>query len=277
MNIGITGSNGFIGKNLSDYLIKEGYFVTKFSSNKFSKDFTYLDWENLHNLEDKLANLDVLIHLSWIGSEREFRFNKLVQDLNVKRVKSLISVQKNIRLSRIIGIGSQDELRDGLQPWNDEEFFDPNSDYGRAKKECFLLLHENIKNLSWARLFSVYGKGDKRNWILTNAVAAIKSNSKIIFGRCSKPWSLTHVSDVSRALGTVLKANLLGTLNVSSLDSPILRNHLEYLEDLAGTDLIRFSKDINLEREISRSSGSLDAAGWSPLISRKEGFLELLQ
>jgi len=49
------------------------------------------------------------------------------------------------------------------------------------------------------------------------------------------------------------------------------------LQDLAGTDLFRFSNETNLEREISRSSGSLDAVGWNPMISRKEGFLELLQ
>jgi len=277
MNIGITGSNGFIGKNLTEYLASEGFFVTKFTEDKLLKGYVYLDWKNLQNLEFNLANLDVLIHLSWIGSEREFRFNKAVQELNVKRTKSLVSVQKNTGISRIIGIGSQDELPDGLQPWSDTEFFDPKSEYGKAKKESYLLLQENVKNLTWARLFSVYGTGDKRNWILTKAVAAIKSNTQMVFGRCSKPWALTHVSDVSSALSLVLRANLLGTLNISNLDSPTLRNHLEYLEDLAGADLFRFSNETNLEREISRSSGSLDAVGWNPMISRKEGFLELLQ
>jgi nucleoside-diphosphate-sugar epimerase len=277
MNIGVTGSNGFIGRNLADYLISEGFLVTKFSGDKLLKDYVYLDWEDLQNLQSNLANLDVLIHLSWIGSEREFRFNKAVQELNVNRTKSLVSVQKDTSIKKIIGIGSQDELPDGLQPWCDTEVFDPKSDYGKAKKESFLLLQENVKNFTWARLFSVYGSGDKRNWILTKAVTAIKSNTQIIFGRCSKPWALTHVSDVSRALGIVLKANLLGTLNISNLDSPTLRNHLEYMEDLAGTDLFRFSKEINFEREISRSSGSLEAAGWNPMISRREGFLELLR
>jgi nucleoside-diphosphate-sugar epimerase len=277
MNIGITGSNGFIGRNLADYLISEGFLVTKFSGDKLLKDYVYLDWEDLQNLQSNLANLDVLIHLSWIGSEREFRFNKALQELNVNRTKSLVSVQKDTSIKKIIGIGSQDELPDGLQPWCDTEVFDPKSDYGKAKKESFLLLQENVKNFTWARLFSVYGSGDKRNWILTKAVNAIKSNTQIIFGRCSKPWALTHVSDVARALGIVLKANLLGTLNISNLDSPTLRNHLEYMEDLAGTDLFRFSKEINFEREISRSSGSLEAAGWNPIISRKEGFLELLR
>jgi nucleoside-diphosphate-sugar epimerase len=277
MNIGITGSNGFIGRNLADYLISEGFLVTKFSGDKLLKDYVYLDWEDLQNLQSNLANLDVLIHLSWIGSEREFRFNKALQELNVNRTKSLVSVQKDTSIKKIIGIGSQDELPDGLQPWCDTEVFDPKSDYGKAKKESFLLLQENVKNFTWARLFCVYGSGDKRNWILTKAVNAIKSNTQIIFGRCSKPWALTHVSDVARALGIVLKANLLGTLNISNLDSPTLRNHLEYMEDLAGTDLFRFSKEINFEREISRSSGSLEAAGWNPIISRKEGFLELLR
>lgn len=277
MKIGITGSNGFIGKYLAGYLIDEGFFVKKFSSHRIFKGYVYLDWENLHHLESNLSNLDVLIHLSWIGSEREFRFNKIVQDLNVERTKNLVAVLKNTGISKFIGIGSQDELPDGMQPWSDSASSEPLSEYGKAKKESFLLLNENVKNLTWARLFSVYGKGDNRNWILTKAVAAIKNKTQIVFGRCSKPWALTHVSDISRALLIVLQANLLGTLNISNLDSPTLRNHLEYLEELAGTDLFSFSNEINFEREISRSSGSLESAGWYPKISRKEGFLELLQ
>lgn len=277
MNIGITGSNGFIGKNLADYLVNQGFLVTKFSSQKFLNGYVYLDWENQGSLELNLANIDILIHLSWIGSEREFRFNKSVQDLNITRTKELVAAQKNTSILKIIGIGSQDELSDGMQPWSDNDLFDPKSDYGKAKKESFLLLHENVRYLTWVRLFSVYGRGDKRDWILTKAVSAIKNNTKIVFGRCSKPWALTHVSDVSRALCMVIKANLPGVLNVSNLDSPTLRNHLEYLEDLARTNLFSFSEEINFEREISRSSGSLEVAGWIPLMSRKEGFLELLQ
>lgn len=276
MNIGVTGANGFIGKSLVKFLISEGFSVTKFTSDSNLKEMTYVNWEDKKQLESNFGNLDVLIHLSWVGSERQLRYIQDVQQINVRRIKTLVSILKNTNISQIIAVGSQDELKDGLQPWSDDSPFSPISEYGKAKFESFNLFKNHSNNFTWVRLFSVYGKNDKRDWILMKACAAIQNNTGLVFGSCTKPWSLTHVSDVSRAISLIIKQNLSGTVNLSALEAPTLKNHLLFLEYLSRKKLFTFLDDSKLEREVSRSTGILDSIGWLPLVSREEGFLELL-
>lgn len=277
MKIGVTGSNGFIGKSLVNILKSAGYSVTLFTSNPNVNGVIFLDWEDKKQLESNFKSLDVLIHLSWIGSERNLRYNHEVQQINVRRAESMISIIKYTNIARIIAFGSQDELKDGLQPWSDDSNFFPTSEYGRAKYESYNILSNHFSNFTWARLFSVYGKDDKRDWILMNACTAIKKNIELNFGRCAKPWSLTHVSDVSSAINLIIKNDLSGTINISTLEAPTLKNHLQLLEQLAGKKLFTFLNDAKLEREVSRSIGILETSGWLPRVSRKEGFLELLK
>jgi dTDP-6-deoxy-L-talose 4-dehydrogenase (NAD+) len=276
MKIGVTGANGFIGKSLVKFLISEGFAVTKFTSDSNLQDMTYINWEDKKQLESNFGNLDVLIHLSWIGSERQLRYIQDVQQINVRRAKTLVSVLNNTSISQVIAFGSQDELKDGSQPWSDDSPFSPITEYGKAKFESFNLFKNYSDNFTWARLFSVYGKNDKRDWILMKACAAIQNNTGLVFGSCAKPWSLTHVSDVSRAISLIVKQNLSGIVNLSVLEAPTLKNHLQLLEYLSRKKLFTFLDDSKLEREVSRSTGILESIGWLPLVSREEGFLELL-
>jgi nucleoside-diphosphate-sugar epimerase len=126
-------------------------------------------------------------------------------------------------------------------------------------------------------LFSVYGKNDKRDWIIPIAVKALKNNSSITFGGCSKPWSLTHVNDICTAFETILDKNITGIVNISDINAPSLRNHLDLLQRLARKEIFEFRPNNINERELSISSGILENAGWKVRISREEGFLELLK
>jgi nucleoside-diphosphate-sugar epimerase len=277
IKVGITGSGGFIGGNLASYLAVNGFSVRAFTSDRNNCDLIYLDWENEKQLESEFNNLDVLIHCAWLGSNRNSRLNAEMQKMNLSVTSRIVKIQKHVGISKIIGVGSQDELIDGEQPWSDNAKILPISEYAKVKYQSLNIFRENIENFTWARLFSVYGNNDKRDWVINNAVKAIKDNSSITFGECSKPWSLTHVNDVSIAFQTILDKNITGIVNISDLNAPSLRNHLELLQSLSKKELFHFKSNNINEREISISSGILEAAGWKASVSREEGFLELLK
>jgi nucleoside-diphosphate-sugar epimerase len=237
----------------------------------------YLDWINNKQIESELNDLDILIHCAWFGSDRKNRNIQEVQEKNLIITNSIAKIQKFTNISRFIGVGSQDELIDGDQPWGDNAKIQPVSEYGKAKYESFKILKENLNYFTWARLFSVYGKNDNRDWIMTSAVKALKNNSPVTFGECSKPWSLTHVNDISTAFETIIDKNITGILNISDKNAPSLRNHLELLQSLSKKKLFDFKSNNIKEREISATSGTLEKAGWKIRTSREEGFLELLK
>jgi nucleoside-diphosphate-sugar epimerase len=276
IKVGITGASGFVGQYLSSYLTSKDFDVYRFSGFNGSNECIKVNLEDLNQLRSKFEDLDVLIHLAWVGSDRKNRNLSEVQQRNVLISKNILSVLKDTNISRVIGVGSQDELLNGEQPWSDHSKISPTTEYSRAKSECFQIFSEYIANFTWARLFSVYGKNDKRSWIISAAVNAIKYNQKTSFGNCSKPWSLTHINDVCLAFELLLENNVGGVINISNIDAPILRNHLELLQDLAKTKLFDFAFNDVSEREISRTVGTLDAIGWQPMVKREEGFLELI-
>jgi nucleoside-diphosphate-sugar epimerase len=275
--VGITGSGGFIGGNLASYLTSKGFTVRAFTSNRNNHDLIYLDWENEKHIESEFNNLDVLIHCAWLGSDRNSRLNSEIQKKNLLVTNRIVKIQKMTGIQKIIGVGSQDELIDGEQPWSDSARILPMSEYAKAKYRTLNIFKENIRNFTWARLFSVYGKNDKRDWIMTSAVKALKNNSHVTFGECSKPWSLTHVNDISTAFETIIDKNITGILNISNINAPSLRNHLELLQSLSKKKLFDFKSNNIKEREISATSGTLEKAGWKIRTSREEGFLELLK
>jgi nucleoside-diphosphate-sugar epimerase len=277
INIGITGAGGFIGKELFSYLTSKGFNVTGFTTSTSKKNLINLDFTDEKQIESKFFDLDVLIHSAWIGGDRNNRFIPEIQKRNILITKNIVKIHKLTKISKIIGIGSQDELINGEQPWGDNSKILPVSEYAKAKYESFNILKENIENFTWARLFSVYGESDQRDWILTKAITAIKNDLPIVFGKCSKPWSLTHVRDVAIAFEMLIKNNIKGSVNVSNLEAPSLRSHLELMQSLSKKELFTFvNSDID-EREVSRTSGILETIGWKPTVKREEAFLELLK
>jgi nucleoside-diphosphate-sugar epimerase len=275
--IGITGASGFIGRNLLNYLSTCGYDITGFTSSHGCKDLSFLDLNDVNQLESKLKTIEILIHSAWTGSDRKNRDIAEVQRRNINMVKNLVIAQKNTNITKIIGIGSQEELIDGDQPWSDDAKFNSSTEYGKAKHEIFSILSNSRMNFTWVRLFSVYGRNDKRDWIFTNAVKYINENRTASFGLCSKPWSLTHIDDILFAFELIIKNNIFGVLNLSNLEAPLLINHIQLLESLAGKRLFTFVENSIPERELSRTIGAIDTIGWEPRLSREERFIELLR
>jgi hypothetical protein len=75
----------------------------------------------------------------------------------------------------------------------------------------------------------------------------------------------------------ILNKNITGIVNISDINAPSLRNHLELLQRLAKKEIFNFKPNNINEREISISSGILENAGWKVRTNREEGFLELLE
>ena len=138
MNILITGSNGFIGKNLKLYLKEKGYSVNEFNKSKTLKD-----------LDKSLMNSDIIVHLAGQnrGVKKKFKINNV--DLTKKIIKKKFTKKKLIIYASTTKIFEK-------------------SIYGKTKKTSETLLRKNAKlknyNLSILRLPNIFGKWCKPNY-----------------------------------------------------------------------------------------------------------------
>ena len=126
MNVLITGSNGFIGKNLSVFLSKEENITVI----GFDKENT------LEELENDIKNADFIFHLA--GVNRPTEVSEFYEG-NTNLTKSLVDLlnKYNKDVPLIFTSSIQAEL---------------DNDYGKSKKAAEDYLRENYKNAILFRL-----------------------------------------------------------------------------------------------------------------------------
>jgi nucleoside-diphosphate-sugar epimerase len=277
LTVGITGANGFLGRSLVKSLRMKGYSIAEFTTKPQNQTQIGTDFSDISSMKKHFLKVDLLIHTAWTSSSRTDRQNAELQNLNRVIGKNVADAANDASVKKIIGVGSQDELETSSKPWRDNEPFAPQSHYSEAKMATYKYFINSTDELLWVRLFSIYGVTDPRDWIVMSALKAIRKEETLNVGACSQLFSLTHVDDAVNGFYYLIKNSILGTVNVSTLEAVTLRNSLELLEKVSGSrGLIRFGKNIDNRNQI-RVSGELERLGWTPQISREQGFRDLLE
>ena len=189
MNILVTGSNGFIGKNLVRYL----RFNTSHKVFEFSREHT------LEDLEKSIFKIDKVFHFA--GSNQSQDINEL-EKVNVLLTKKLCKIlEKNSNIDLYYGSSSQVLLR---------------NPYGESKKKAediCLELERFYKNKVYIlRLPGIFGSGCKPNY---NSVVATfcynvanKYPLKII--NPNKVIDLIYVDDLCEQLNDLITKSNYG-------------------------------------------------------------------
>ncbi len=187
MNIAVTGANGFIGRYVVTELQKQSIpvksIVRTYANLSASTDtnITTIDLQNPPlNSYELMGSPDVVIHLAWSGLPNYKSLHHFEEELprQFQFLKHLIkSGLKNLLVTGTCfeyGMQSGSLTEDlGVQPINP---------YGFAKDalRCQLEYLQQIEpfNLTWARLFYLYGDGQAKNSLLPQLQRSIKQGNK---------------------------------------------------------------------------------------------------
>jgi nucleoside-diphosphate-sugar epimerase len=279
MRIAITGSSGFIGKELVKHLDQKGHSVLALTrENSQRSNHKIINYESLAEIESVLNESDVLIHGAWKGSDRSNRNIKEIQEKNIQIADNLIKVVPYTNIKKVLIVGSQEEFGNTDRILNDDSSESPETEYGKAKvkiRENFFKL--DAITIIWSRLFSVYGPGDTRDWIITQSLKALAANQEITFGPCALPWSLTHVSDAVNGLLKSLDLQKSSVLNIADKNAQPLFDSLLLLQKIAGKNkLFSFTNYDFKSKQLIRNQGIIDELGWECQKTLKTGFEEIL-
>ena len=236
MKVLLTGHSGFIGQNLLKYLLKKkiNLFVTKHKNIKvFGKNKINIIDLNDNLKKESLTGFDLVIHAAWSNLENYNSTDHIKKILpeNIKFLKKLIY----LGTKNLVVLGTCFELGDCLGEVKENHIMKPNTLYGKAKKKLYenLLSLQNKKkfNLTWVRIFYIYGANQRNKSIFTQLknFDAMKSKGFFNLTEGKQLRDYMHVVTLAKIITnlSLLKKNI-GIINVCSGKPISIKNLVLY-------------------------------------------------
>lgn len=174
-NILITGSGGFIGKNLKEYFENEYKILAPRS---FELDLTNKVAVEKYFKENKI---DLIIHLATVGGIRGTNDCPSTYEDNLNMFKNLVQARENNAKIITFGSGAMYDKTKNLHKVKESEIgqFEPKDLYGKSKIELAKIV-EKTENALCFNIFACYGKYEKETRFPTYAILQNLKNKEII-------------------------------------------------------------------------------------------------
>lgn len=169
MNIFITGSNGFIGTHLKEYLNKN---YSKY--NLFTPSSKELDLVNEEAVDNYILGnkIDIIIHLANKGGDRTTVDMKNVTEYNLRIFFNIAKHEKNVKKIISFGSGAEYSKHKPIVDAREEDYLDaqPLDEYGFYKSITSKYI-EKSDNIVQLRIFGAYGEYENYRFkFITNAI-----------------------------------------------------------------------------------------------------------
>lgn len=259
----IFGIGGFVGPYLAKELQKNGYIV-------YGSDLSKVDIHGVTTMTADLLNEqsvesvidgvepDVIVNLAAISSVgQSWAIPNVTMSVNVVGALNILeAARKQVKMPKVMFIGSSEEYVTSDKPMNEETPLDANNPYGISKvtQERFAKLYREQYGMKiyCVRPFNHTGVGQRDTFVLPSfckQVAKIEKSGKlgvIKVGNLSVKRDFSHVKDIVRAYRMILEsADDRVIYNVGSGKAYGLDELLDYIRGLS-------KQKITVEIDITR-------------------------
>lgn len=272
----MTGTSGFLGHHLFNYLSKEN-----------NVESLYVRSNNLAEIPEKILkfNPDIFIHVGWAKGNSFKDIHNIKQFDNVRAgAKILESLSKNKNL-HFIGFGSFSEYeKNKFAKETDIEC--PDSEYGLAKN-MFKLLSEvfcnnNNFDWTWIRPCYTYGENDVNTRLIPKVIKSCLNNENLELDSCDSVVDYLYVEDFIRAVGSLIKHKKNGVFNICSGEKYIIKDVVNKIKKICNSNSqITFnpSKDRkNFSKYICGDNSKLiNSINWKPEWTLENGLEKAIE
>lgn len=289
----VTGGAGFIGSNLVDALVDEGFDVHVIDNLSGGKKENVNPKATLHELDirdyDKLApeiaGAKYVFHLAALPRvPYSIEHPKETNDVNVNGTLNVLIASKEGGVERVIysasssAYGNQDTM-----PLTEEMKANPISPYGLQKYigELKCSVWSEVYNLPTVslRYFNVYGPGLNPDGAYALVIGKfLKQRSEgqpmTITGDGKQTRDFTHVRDVVRANILAAKSEKVGNGEVINIGAGN-NCSVNKIADLVGGPTTYIPPRLEPKYSLADVSKALEFLGWEPEVSLEEGIAEL--
>ena len=252
----ITGSNGFIGKQVIKSLISKSIdlniIVRKNSkldpilseyANKiyYTKDLfsESVDW-----WVDKCNEVDVVLHLAWYTEPGKYLSSEKNIDCLIGSYRLAMGA-KISKIKKFVGIGTcaEYDFSDGLL--SVETKLAPKTLYGSTKVALYHVLknwfEESSTEFAWCRLFYLYGDGEHPNRLVPYLKRKLAAGEKVDLSDGNQIRDFIDVKIAGEIISKIAVSNKAGEFNVcSGIPKRVKDLVYEVAQEFSRPDLLNF-------------------------------------
>lgn len=227
----VTGCAGFIGSQLTERLLKEGYGVigidcfTDYYSRAIKEEniATALKYKNFELVEDDLLSIDEypdVVHVFHLAAQAGVRASwgksfEIYTKNNVQATQKLLEFYKNSSIKKFVYASSSSLYGDAELPMREDSLLKPVSPYGVTKLAGENLCYLYYKNYGVPtialRYFTVYGPRQRPDMAIHKFVKAILNDEEItVYGDGTQTRDFTYVEDAVEANILSARSNAVG-------------------------------------------------------------------
>ncbi len=242
----ITGACGFIGRNLTEHLLRAGYEIL--AVDRAEKCFmdtphvTYIcsDLTDISDsIDERFIGSDVIFHLAWEGVRPEDRNDLGVQQRNIGLSVNTVELAKALSVRRAVFVGSTMEYC-----YNEGEICEtslptPHNAYAAAKTEatsvCRKLCRDYGIEFEYAVLTGIYGRGREDDNVIFYCIRSLLNGETPKLTQCIQKWDFIHISDAVEALKLIGESGRPDAFYaVGSAENRRLSEYVDIICDILG-------------------------------------------
>jgi nucleoside-diphosphate-sugar epimerase len=231
----VTGATGFIGSAVVRHLLENGHDVLAVSGTRPPVlEHSNLEWKQLDLLAPSEAEfaaafakerLTHCIHTAWYTNHADY----LVHDINHDWLAASGRVA-NAFAGRLVALGTcleYDVTHVDGPCVEDETPLAPQTLYARSKVELFEALRQRAGDFAWARVFFVYGPGDREGRLVPNLLAKLEQGETFAPTVGGLRRDYIHVDDLAAQIVRIAQSPVVGAINTGTGEAPTLSEIVE--------------------------------------------------
>lgn len=218
MRILITGSSGFIGKHLVEYLFDEGhvlFLIERKTRLDKSERISHISVDlSLPGFSELLPQgIDCIIHLAQSQRYRDFPDGTIdMMRINISSTVELLEWARVTGVKQFILTSTANVYKPSMELLTEKSPTNPSSFYGASKlsAELCAINYQQFYQVDILRCFTVFGPGQK-NMLIQNLIDRVENGFPITLSKGAGIYlTPIYVSDVVKAIGNLF---LLSKLN----------------------------------------------------------------
>ena len=288
----LTGARGFVGGAVLRRLLADGHEVVALSATRAAAD-DGAEWRHLDLLGATAQEVAELVretgvshclHAAWYTNHADY----LVAAVNRDWLDSSLRLAEGFHAGggkRFVGLGTcleYDQAASGGRFSETRTPLRPETLYARCKTELFERLNGRggAADFAWARLFFIYGPGDRAGRLIPYILAALAKGDRIgpRFGGLRRDY--IHVDDLAGQLVRIAMSGVKGAINCGTGGAERLGDIFRTAGELAGrpelvddNDLVDEAQSLVIEADMGLHGREVGEPGTRPI---RQGLAEMM-